>query len=102
MGMGMGFLENSQLKMPSGRCVIVNASWMDRVSVAYMYLPGTAFEIWQCRCKDPNNLNDQIQGPCNDAAAGPNGSGKQWGVEQWIVEWECMSSIILVSRNAVE
>ena len=76
-----------------------------------MYLPGTAFEIWQRGCKDPNNLNDQIQGPCNDAAAGPNGSGrvlesrrlgwknqdpKQWGVEQWIVEWECMSSIILV------
>ena len=41
-----------------------------------MYLPGTAFEIWQRGCKDPNNLNDQIQGPCNDAAAGPNGSGR--------------------------
>lgn len=74
MGMGMGFIENSELKMPRGRWVIVNASWMDRVSVAYMYLPGTVFEIWQCGCKDPNNLNDQIQGPCNDAAAGPNGS----------------------------
>ena len=48
---------------------------MDSVSVAYV-LTWYRVWIWQCRCEDPNNLNDQIQGPCNDAAAGPNGSAR--------------------------
>ncbi len=53
---------------------LVNASWMESVSVFHCICTC----LFECRCEDPNNLNDQIQGPCNDAAAGPNGSLRHW------------------------
>lgn len=93
---------DSQLKMPGSEWLSMQVEWT--VFRLHMYLPGTVFEYGSVVARIPTISTTrfrvlammQLLGPMDLQGFWRNQDPKQWGVEQWIVAWECMRSIMLV------